>query len=178
MTDAFEIVVSIPLSKLEWIVIDPERPELNSRATITLELGDGRTLVREAVVARLSGQVERSGRLAKVILTVADPLNRENVPGRGALLLGSYVRVDIEGPEVSGVVEIPRSVLQENDTVWVMDSDETLGIRRCDIVVGRTDTVLARIEFEPGDTIITSPMGMAVEGMLLQRLSDLDGETR
>ncbi|HAW96248.1 MAG: hypothetical protein CMJ33_02405 [Phycisphaerae bacterium] len=175
-TDEFEIVVSIPLSKLEWIIIDSERPELNSRATITLELGDGRTLVREAVVARLSGQVERSGRLAKVILTVADPLNRENVPGRGALLLGSYVRVDIEGPRVSGVVEIPRSVLQENDTVWVMDAEDTLAVRRCDIVVGRSDTVLAKIAFEPGDTIITSPMGMAVEGMLLKRLSDLDGD--
>ena len=175
-TDQFEIVVSIPLSKLEWIIIDPERPERNSRATVTLELGDGRSLVREAVVSRLSGQVERSGRLAKVILTVSDPLNREGLSERGALLLGSYVRVDIDGPEVTGVVEIPRAVLQENDTVWVMNAQDTLAIRGCDIVVGRTDTVLARIPFEPGDRIVTSPMGMAIEGMLLQRLSDLGGD--
>lgn len=175
-TDEFEIVVSIPLAKLEWIIIDPEDPQRNSKAKVSLELGDGRALVREAVVSRFSGQVERSGRLAKVILTVSDPINRDGVPGRGVLFLGSYVRVDIEGPEVSGVVEIPRAVLQENDAVWVMDSESRLAVRSCDIVVGRTDTVLARIPFEPGDRIITSPMGMAIEGMLLQRLTDLGGD--
>ena len=175
-TDEFEIVVSIPLAKLEWIIIDDANPQRNSKATVSLELGDGRSLVRNAVVSRLSGQVERSGRLAKVILSVSDPINRQGVPGRGSLLLGSYVRVDIEGPEVKGVVEIPRSVLQENDTVWVMDAESTLAVRSCDIVVGRTDTVLAKISFQPGDRIITSPMGMAIEGMLLQRLADLGGD--
>lgn len=175
-TDEFEIVVSIPLAKLEWIIIDHANPQRNSKATVSLELGDGRSLVRNAVVSRLSGQVERSGRLAKVILSVSDPINRQGVPGRGSLLLGSYVRVDIEGPEVKGVVEIPRSVLQENDTVWVMDAESTLAVRSCDIVVGRTDTVLAKISFQPGDRIITSPMGMAIEGMLLQRLADLGGD--
>ena len=175
-TDEFEIVVSIPLAKLEWIIIDDEDPLRNSKARVSLELGDGRSLVRDAVVSRLSGQVERSGRLAKVFLTVSDPINRQGVPGRGSLLLGSYVRVDIEGPEVEGVVEIPRSVLQENDTVWVMDAENRLSVRPCDIVVGRTDTVLAKIPFQAGDRIITSPMGMAIEGMLLQRLADLGGD--
>tara|TARA_B100001059_G_scaffold213415_1_gene229242 strand:- start:643 stop:1923 length:1281 start_codon:yes stop_codon:yes gene_type:complete len=175
-TDEFEIVVSIPLAKLEWIIIDEENPQRNSKAKVSLELGDGRSLVRDAVVSRLSGQVERSGRLAKVFLTVLDPINRQGIPGRGALLLGSYVRVDIDGPEVEGVVEIPRSVLQENDTVWVMDAENKLSVRSCDIVVGRTDTVLAKVPFKPGDRIITSPMGMAVEGMLLQRLADLGGD--
>ena len=175
-TDEFEIVVSIPLAKLEWIIIDDEDPRRNSKARVSLELGDGRSLVRDAVVSRLSGQVERSGRLAKVFLTVSDPINREGVPDRGSLLLGSYVRVDIEGPEVEGVVEVPRSVLQENDTVWVMDAEGRLSVRSCDIVVGRTDTVLAKISLQTGDRIITSPMGMAIEGMLLQRLADLGGD--
>lgn len=175
-TDEFEIVVSIPLAKLQWIIIDEENPQRNSKAKVSLELGDGRSIVRDAVVSRLSGQVERSGRLAKVFLTVSDPINRQGVLGGGSLLLGSYVRVDIEGPQVEGVVEVPRSVLQENDTVWVMDAENRLSVRTCDIVVGRTDTVLAKIPFQPGDRIITSPMSMAIEGMLLQRLADLGGD--
>ena len=174
-TDEFEVVVSIPLAKLDWIIIDPENPELNSRATVSLELGDGRTLVRDAKVSRLSGQVERSGRLAKVILMVSDPINREGVEGRGKLLLGSYVRVDIDGPEVAEVVEIPRSVLQENDTIWVMDAQNQLAFRSIEIVAGRTDSVLAKVRFETGDRIITSPMGMAIEGMHLERLDDYNG---
>jgi membrane fusion protein (multidrug efflux system) len=175
-TDEFEVVVSIPLAKLEWIIIDPDNPILNSKATVSLELGDGRALVREARVSRLSGQVERSGRLAKVILKVSDPINREGVDGRGSLLLGSYVRVDIEGPVVTDVVEIPRAVLQENDTIWVMNAESELAFRSVEIVVGRTDTVLAKVSFDPGDRIITSPMGMAIEGMLLQRLDKVSGD--
>ncbi|MEC9234292.1 MAG: HlyD family efflux transporter periplasmic adaptor subunit, partial [Planctomycetota bacterium] len=67
-TDEFEVIASIPLAKIPLIVIDPADPARNSRATVTLELGDGRTLVRRARVDRLAGEVERSGRLAKVII--------------------------------------------------------------------------------------------------------------
>ena len=78
-TDEFEVIASIPLAKVPMIQIDPEDPSRNSRATVSLELGEGRTLTREARVARLAGEVERSGRLAKVIIEILDPLNRLHV---------------------------------------------------------------------------------------------------
>ncbi|MEE2681284.1 MAG: efflux RND transporter periplasmic adaptor subunit [Planctomycetota bacterium] len=169
-TDEFEVIASIPLAKLPLIVIDPEAPENNSPATVTLELGDGQTLQRAARVARLAGEVERSGRLAKVIIQILDPLNREEVADRGVLLLGSYVRVEIEGPTIAEVVELPRSVLQENDTVWVMDANRRLAIRSYELVLGRNDSILAKVEFENGDELITSPLGIAISGMRLESL--------
>ena len=173
-TDEFEVIASIPLAKVSMIQIDPEDPSRNSRATVSLELGEGRTLTREARVARLAGEVERSGRLAKVIIEILDPLNLEGVPERGQLFLGSYVRVDIEGPAITGVLELPRSVLQENDTVWVMDDSGRLAIRPYDVVLGRTNTVLVKAELEPGDQIITSPLGIAISGMPLETLDSLE----
>ena len=173
-TDEFEVVASIPLAKLPLILIDPMNPELNSRATVSLELGDGRSLKREARVARLAGEVERSGRLAKVIIQILDPLNREGETDRGVLLLGSYVRVEIEGPEIEGVVELPRSVLQENNTIWVMDQDNRLAMRSYDVVLGRTDSILARVGFEPGDQVITSPLGIAISGMQLETIEQFE----
>ena len=173
-TDEFEVIASIPLAKLPLITINPDDPELNSRATISLELGDGRTLQREARVTRLAGEVERSGRLAKVILQILDPLNRERKTDRGVLLLGSYVRVEIQGPEIEGVIELPRSVLQENNTIWVMDESDRLAIRSYDVVLGRTDSILARVEFQPGDQVITSPLGMAISGMQLETIDQFE----
>lgn len=169
-TDAFEVIASIPIAKLPLITADPLEPAGNSPATVTLELGDGRSLVREARVARLAGEVERSGRLAKVILLIDDPLNLERRPDRDPLLLGSYVRVDIEGPEIRDVVELPRSVLHENDTVWIMDAEDRLAIRPVEVVVGRPDSVLARVELGPTESIVTSPLGVAIEGMPLEGL--------
>ncbi len=169
-TDEFEVIASIPIAKLDWITIDPSNPERNSQATITLELGDGRSLVRSARVSRLSGEVERSGRLAKVILLIEDPLNLAGDPDRSKLLLGSYVKIDIQGPEITGVVELPRSVIHEDDTIWVMNADDELAIRTVEVVVGRPDTVLARVELSPGESIITSPLGVAISGMPLERL--------
>ena len=86
------------------------------------------------------------------------------------ILLGSYVRVEIEGPEIEGVVELPRSVLQENNTIWVMDAGSRLAFRYYELVLGRTDTILARVDFEPDDQIITSPLGIAINGMQLETL--------
>ena len=171
-TDEFEVIASIPLAKLPLITIDPDDPSRNSTATVTLELGDGQSLVREARVARLAGEVERSGRLAKVIIQILDPLNRADETGRRPLLLGSYVRVEIVGPEIDGVIELPRSVLQENNTIWVMDDEGRLAIRSIDVVLGRTDTVLARASLETGDQIITSPLGIAITGMPLQTVEE------
>ena len=169
-TDEFEVIASIPIAKLDWITIDPENPESNSRASVTLELGDGRSLVRNARVSRLSGEVERSGRLAKVILLIEDPLNLARDPDRGRLLLGSYVKIEIQGPEITGVVELPRSVIHEDDTIWVMDTKDELAIRRIEVVVGRPDTVLAKVELSQGESIITSPLGVAISGMPLEQL--------
>jgi RND family efflux transporter MFP subunit len=169
-TDEFEVIASIPIAKLDWITVDPLNPDSNSTATVTLELGDGRSLVRTARVSRLSGEVERSGRLAKVILLIEDPLNLEREPERGMLLLGSYVKVEIEGPEITEVAELPRSVIHEDDTVWVMDTRDELAVRTIEVVVGRPDTVLARIDLAPGESIITSPLGVAISGMPLEEL--------
>ena len=38
------------------------------------------------------------------------------------------------------------------------------------MVLGRADTILARVDFEPDDQIITSPLGIAISGMQLETL--------
>ena len=114
--------------------------------------------------------MERAGRLAKVILLIDDPLDLEGAGDRGRLLLGSYVRIDIEGPEIRDVYELPRSIVHENDTIWVMNAENELVIRSLEVLVGRVDSVLARVSLGPGESIITSPLGVALPGMPLERI--------
>lgn len=171
-TDRFDVLVSIPLDKLDWLRIDPEDPASNSTARVILELGDGRRIERAGRVDRLLGEVERAGRLARVRVLVEDPLGLDPTIDETLepLLIGSYVRVEIAGPRVEDVLELPRAVVRDNQSIWVMDADRRLRFRDLDVIVGRPDTVLGRVALEPGDEIVSSPLPVAIPGMPLERL--------
>ena len=168
-TDRFDVIVAIPLDQLPLLRVDPNDPAGGSSAQVIQELGEGQTVVREARVDRVIGEVERAGRLARVRVLVEDPLGLEDGTASVPLLVGSYVRVRIAGPEVDDVVELPRAVIRDNDSVWIMDADDELQIRALDIVDGRPQTVLARLELGPDEEIITSPLPVAIPGMPLER---------
>ena len=80
------------------------------------------------------------------------------------------MRVEITGPPVEGVLELPRAVVRNNESIWVMDAGRRLRFRDLDVIVGRPDTVLARVALEPGDEIVSSPLPVAIPGMPLERL--------
>ena len=175
-SDRFDVVVSVPLEKLPWIRADPADPAGNSPALVIQELGDGRTVRRTGRVDRIVGEVERAGRLAKVRILVDDPLAstpESTDPGTAdvPLLLGSYVRVEIGGPRLEQVMELPRAVVRANDTVWIMGDDRRLDIRPVTIRVGRPDTVVVDALLEPGEEIVSSPLPAAIPGMPLERIA-------
>ena len=163
-SDRFEVVANIPLS-------DRSRVRRGASVIVTLDGGEGQPIIRRGVVDRLAGDVERAGRLARVILTIDDPLALAETTEDQPLLLGAYVRVEIDGPLVDGLLELPRDVVHESNTIRVMSREGTLSIREIDIVVGRNDNVLARSCLEEGESIVTSPMVIAIEGMPLEAVA-------
>ena len=167
-TDVYDVNVSIPLEELAWVTADAGNPADNSPASVVLELGDEESIRFDGRVARIAGEVERAGRLARVIVQVDDPLGDENAQAR--LLLGSYVRVEIEGAEVEDVFVLPRAVMQENNTVRVMNLDAELDIRTAEVVAGTPDTVLLRLPLQAGEEIVASPLSVAIPGMPLERM--------
>jgi len=179
-TDRFDVVVSLPMDRLPWLRADPEDLASNSTAIVVQELGDGRNVVREGRVDHIIGEVERSGRLARVRIAVMDPLGLAASdpataidPAAGTdlpLLLGSYVRVEIAGPTLDDVVELPRAVLRDNETVWVKDATNHLRIQPVEILVGRPRTVLVRSFLGPDEEVVASPLPVAIPGMPLERL--------
>ncbi len=174
--DAFHVVLSVPTRRLSWIrVPDGENP--GSRVTIRSRTGPpGST--RTGHVVQLLGDVDPTGRMARVLVEVRDPLDLASPPSeRSPLLLGEYTSASIDGPELEGVVSLPRSVIREGDLVWVMDADRRLAVREVDVRHGTSDRVYVSDRFEPGDRIVTSALPAAVPGMLLDadETDDTDG---
>lgn len=168
-TDEFWIEVSVPVNDLAWITIPDAEDAVGAVARVYHPTAWGNEFYRTGHVQRLLPELEAQGRMARVLITVQDPLLLNSVePQEHKLLLDSFVRVLIEGREVPDVARIPRTWLHEGDTVWVMTSENTLDIRQSTVIWGADDEVLISEGLRAGDTIVTSALAAPVQGMLLR----------
>ena len=175
-TDAFRVEVSIPMHELSWVDIpapNAAKGPKGSRVRLVRDLGNGKTAIREGAVAGLLGDVSQNGRMARLLVLVADPLNRKKSSQQQLpLLLGEYVRVEIDGPRLSKVFVLPRNTMREGNRVWIKNAQNQLEIRLVEVTLGRADSVLVQAGLQDGDEVITSPLPVALPGMLLQSSSN------
>jgi hypothetical protein len=121
---------------------------------------------RQGNVIKLLGDLATEGRMARVLVAVEDPLDlQSSANGQPSLLLGEYVRVEIEGRMLENVYRIPRSALRDAANLWLVDAENRLEIRPVQTVWRDTETVLLKEGLEPGDRLIISDLSKPVAGM-------------
>jgi RND family efflux transporter MFP subunit len=168
-TDAFWVQVSVPVERLGRIKIpgiDGVKPDQASTATIEQRFGE-QVVRRTGKVVRLAGDVDPVGRMARVLIEIPDPLGLKSPDPGPPLLLEMYVDVTIDGGEVTGVSEVPRLAMHDEETVWILDG-EVLRVKQVEVVWRKRDTVLVR-GLPPGAQVITSPVPGAVDGMAVRQ---------
>lgn len=169
-TGAAEIVVPLPLEEMQWITIPRKGSNENgSKALVKLAVGD-QVLTWKGQVVRSLGEVDPRGRMARVVVGVADPYNlqRGGDSKRQDLEIGMFVDVEIIGKTLSGVFSVPRSALRDGDTVWTMDEEGRLRVTPVTVVRRERDTVILRDGFEEGDMVVLTNISGAAEGMQLR----------
>ncbi len=167
-TDEYWIVATVPVSKLPWISFpdnnNPESSEVKIRNHTAREDGHSRT----GYVYRLIGVLEDQTRLARILITVPNPLLDSGVPeDLSPLIIGSFVEVNIIGNDVENVVRLNRDYTRKNNTVWVMEGD-TLNIK--DIRIRFQDARYAYISegLEEGEKVVTTNLTTVAEGVSLR----------
>lgn len=171
-TDRYWVEVAIPMDRVRWVEIPGVTGTGSSDARIMHEAAWGPDRFRTASVKRLMAEVEEEGRMAMLVIEVDDPLclkdeNRNSPP----LILGAYVRVEIEGKNLSDVIRLPRSSLHDGDRVWTLTTEQTLDIRKVEIAWGEKDYVFVKADIlKEGDEVITSELSTPVQGMKLRRV--------
>ncbi len=139
------------------------------------ELGNGKLLERNGVVVDLLGEVTQNGRMAQVLVSIPDPLELNKPEGeRHPLLLGEYIRVEIEGPMLENVIVLPRSTIREGSRVWVKNDENRLEVRTVDIVLSRKDSVLVSRGLNDGEQVIMTQLPAAIPGLKLVSAEDED----
>ena len=172
-TDEFRVQVSVPIRQLDWISFPGAGHPRGSSVRVIRERGNGEPVVRQGTVVELLGDVTENGRMAQVLVSIADPLElAQPAKGRQPLLLGEYVRVEIEGPELHDVIVLPRDAIREGTRVWVKNAGNQLEVRPVEIVLSRKDTVLVGQGLRDGEAIITSQVPAAIPGLQLQTVEE------
>ncbi len=163
--DEYWIIASVPLRDLRWISFADQGDELATLARVRQTTAWEPGVHREARVSRLIGEVDSEARLARVLLTLPDPLARQT--DGPPVILGTLLQVQIEGKQLTNVVRLDREYLRQNDTVWLKVGSE-LEIR--DVSVTFRDATYAYITqgLEPGDQVVTTSLATVTNGLPLR----------
>ena len=169
-SDEAEAIVPVPLSDLAWLQVPrPGRMKQSSRASVQITSGS-QVFNWPGRLARSLGEVDQVGKMVRMAVTVADPYNLKAAApkDRPELALGMFVQVIFRGRMAKGVIPIPRQALRENDTVWLMTSENKLKIVPVQISRREHDEILVKGGLAANDRVVLSKLVGAVAGMPLK----------
>jgi RND family efflux transporter MFP subunit len=164
-TDVYWVQASVPVDRLDWIRI----PRLagQSGSSVKIVYAGGHSI--QGTVIRLLGDLASEGRMARILIEVKDPLRLEtDRPTEPPLLIGEYVRAEVDGRRLENVFVIPRTALRDGNTVWIMSDDRTLSIREVTPAWRDEQTVVLVDDLTAGDRLVVSDLPAPVGGMELQ----------
>jgi len=93
------------------------------------------------------------------------------------LAMGLFVSIDIRGFELADATVIPRAVLRQDDTVWVLGANDKIEFRKVNVARFQDDTVLIRSGLNQNERVVTSFLKAVSDGMKVRPL-DLKEENQ
>ncbi len=197
------VEAAVPLEDLAWI--DLPDADGNGGASVRItRRARGRPLIsRRGRVVRLNRSLTPTGRLARLLVEISDPLLLEGAHRTAApsgasegpapaallpLLLNDYVEVAITGRTVRNIISLPRPVVREGDKVWVMGENSTLEIRAIEPVWRTREAIWVRAAtpedaragrgVAPGENVVSSGVPAALPGLALRLIAPERKETK
>ena len=168
-TDAYWVEVSVPVSQLRWIRIPQTDGDQGALVRVYDSAAWGDGVFRQGRVVRLEADLEEQGRMARLLVRVEDPLSLSpDNTGQPRMLIGSYVRVEIEGQTMTSAAAIDREFIRNGSDVWIMEDNGNLSIRTVEIAFRGIDHILVTGGIAPGENLVVTDLAAPVDGMLLR----------
>ncbi len=167
--EEYWISAAVPIRNLQWVRFSDSEDEEGSAVTLRNPDSWPPGAVRHGRVARMIGTLDQQTRLARILVTVTDPLGRSS--DGPPLILETLIQTEIEGTPIQDVVRIDRELIRDSDTVWVM-KDEKLEIRETEIVFRDAEHAYVRQGLEDGDEVVVTTLATVAEGVGLRKVND------
>jgi RND family efflux transporter MFP subunit len=169
-SDRFWVQVSIPVDRLGWLAFSGTEAVGESPVRVIQEVTGQVSVERPARLVRLLGDLEPVGRMARILVEIDDPLglNSSGAPQGIPLMLGAYVRVEVQGRTAGEAFSLPRTAIREGDRVWIADEEDRLEVRPVNVLWRGNDTVLIADGLRDGDRVVTSSIPLPIPNMKLR----------
>jgi RND family efflux transporter MFP subunit len=156
------------LSKLGWNATSADQSIFNKNKVQLKSTVNGKSVTWQAVLVRSEGTIEQSSRVQYLVAQVADPYNIKGVVDRPRLLIGSFVEAMVSGKMIDDVYTLPRHALRSNNRVATVDSDQRLKLLAVDYTYEDHANYYVNAGLEGQVEVVTSGMGIMVDGMKLK----------
>lgn len=162
--DEYWVIVNVPVDKVNWLDFAEEEANSGSDVKIFIDSRRQSGLFREGKLFRLVGALDAETRLARVLVSVPDPLvRRSTIDSIPPLMIGTFVEAWIQAREIQDVIRLNRDHLRQGGTVWVME-DSKLSIRNVDIVFQDAEYAYVRKGLSDKDQVVITDLATVVEG--------------
>lgn len=172
-TEQYWVEATVPLNKLPWLPLGESGADDGTPVTLHHDTAWPEGQTRQARLQQLIGELDDDARMARVLITVNDPLSLSDEKAGPPLILGALVRAAIQGRPLENVVRLERDLIRRNNTVWVMQ-DRKLDIRKVEIAFRDRQYAYVDAGLEDGDQVITNNLASVVKGAQLR----LEGESQ
>ncbi len=181
-TTAVEIPIAIALDDLKWLTaLSPEvlRSASNTNASdvdaalaqlppaVVQWRGTSRTYTWQGHVGRWEAGLDARTRTLTLVIDVRDPWKRFQPGEQPPLQPGMFCQVAIVARQVPNAVVIPRTALQQDQTVFVA-ANNALVIRPVEVLHIQKDRAVITAGLSAGEQLVVSPITAPVVGMKLR----------
>ena len=170
-TETCEIIVPLTSDDLYWLTIPASGAMDNAPGAVVRINIREKQYEWEGRVIRSTGEVDPRNRMMQVVVEVKDPygLKGKKETSHPALAAGTFVGVRIKGKILRDVFAIPAIAFRDDSTVWVMESEDKLRIKKVVSVKREADEVIISEGLDDGDIIIKTNIPGAADGMKLRK---------
>ncbi len=163
--EEYWVSVTLPVSKIPYISL-PKNGQRGSTVRILDRKAWRKGVYRTGYVYQLVGALEDQTRLARLLVSVPDPLAYQN-DSLPSLIINSFVEVNIQADSIADVVRLNRDYLREQETVWVMEAGK-LQIRDVDVAFSDAQYAYIDRSLQGNDRIVTTNLLTVTEGAPLR----------
>ena len=156
-TEEYWVEASVPQGKLSWL--DSE----NSVQIRNQSWPKG--VYREGRLLQAIGELQEDTRLAKILVSVDDPLALKS--SSQPLILGEFVHCELPARTLTNSVRLPREYLRKNNTVWLM-KDERLEIRSVAPVYLDSEYAFFQGDLQQGERLVLTDLSRIRNGAELR----------
>ncbi|NGO38693.1 efflux RND transporter periplasmic adaptor subunit [Limisphaera ngatamarikiensis] len=167
-TDEYWVETTVPVDDLHWLAIPNWSSSTGSVARVWRVGTSPARAAWSGVILKLLPDLEKQGRLARLLVSVERPWGREPQPdGPPPLLLGDAVRLELQGRTVRAAV-IDRRWFRDGDQLWIMNERDELEIRSVEVAFRGPDSLWVTGGLREGERIVISELPAAVPGLPLR----------